>query len=153
MIAECTSGAIPFRVFYCTDPTLTVVQILEGYGRRWAIEVCFRELKQLLGFADSSARKEEAVKRVAPFVGLTYTMLVLWFTLGAWRSKLACPPMRPWYRHKRGHSFADVLRTAQRVLATYRVFDPRSDINNLRKSPARTRWARVSRATRPRKAA
>ena len=60
MISECTSGAIPCRVFFCTDPTLTVVQILEGYGRRWAIEVCFRELKQLLGFADSSARKEES---------------------------------------------------------------------------------------------
>jgi hypothetical protein len=54
VITECKSGAIPFRVS-CTDPTLTVVQILEGYGRRWAIEVCFRELKQLLGFADSSA--------------------------------------------------------------------------------------------------
>ena len=49
------------------------MQILEGDGSRWAIWVCFRELKQLLGFADSSARKEEAVKRVA-FVGLTYTM-------------------------------------------------------------------------------
>ena len=67
------------------------MQILEGDGSRWAIWVCFRELKQLLGFADSSARKEEAVKRVAPFVGLTYTMLVLWFAMGAWRSEIARP--------------------------------------------------------------
>jgi hypothetical protein len=153
VITECTSGAIPYRVFFCTDPTLTVVQILEGYGRRWAIEVCFRELKQLLGFADSSARKEEAVKRVAPFVGLTYTMLVLWFAMGAWHSPLACPPVRPWYRHKRGHSFADVLRAAQRALATHRVLDPRRNIHNLRQSRARTHQASVSPFARPRRAA
>ena len=153
VITECTSGAIPYRIFFCTDPTLTVVQILEGYGRRWAIEVCFRELKQLLGFADSSARKEEAVKRVAPFVGLTYTMLVLWFAMGAWHSPLACPPVRPWYRHKRGHSFADVLRAAQRALATHRVLDPRRNIHNLRQSRARTHQASVSPFTRPRRAA
>ena len=153
VITECTTGAIPFRVFFCTDSTLTAVQILEGYGQRWAIEVCFRELKQLLGFADSSARKKEAVQRVAPFVGLTYTMLVLWFTFGAWRSKLASPPVRPWYPHKRGLSFADVLRTAQRALAAYEVLDPRRDINNLRKSPTHARRVYISRVARPRRAA
>ena len=153
VIAECTTGAIPFRVFFCTDHMLTVVQILEGYGQRWAIEVCFRELKQLLGFADSSARKEKAVKRVAPFVGLTYTILVLWLMRGAWRSKLACPPVRPWYSHKRGHSFADVLRAAQRALMTYRVLDPRRNINDLHKSHGRTRRACVSPSTRLRRAA
>ena len=153
VITQCSGGAIPYRVFFCTDPTLTVVQILEGYGRRWAIEVCFRELKQLLGFADSSARKEEAVKRVAPFVGLTYTLLVLWFATGAWRSEIARPPVRPWYRHKRGHSFADVLRAAQRALATYRVLDPRRDIHDLRESRPHMRRASVSPLTRPRRAA
>jgi hypothetical protein len=153
VITECTGGTIPYRVFFCTDPALTVVQILEGYGRRWAIEVCFRELKQLLGFADSSARKEEAVRRVAPFVGLTYTTLVVWFAKGAWRCELARPPVRPWYRHKRGHSFADVLRTAQRALATYRVLDPRRDINDLRESRAGVRLASLSPLRRARKAA
>jgi hypothetical protein len=54
-----------------------VRQILEGYASRWAIEVCFRDLKQLLGFADSSARKRAAVERVAPFVGFSYTVLTL----------------------------------------------------------------------------
>jgi hypothetical protein len=103
----------PLPRLLLTDPTLTAAQILVGYGRRWAIKVSFRESKRLLGFADSSARKEEAVKRVAPFVGLTYTMLVLWFAAGAWRSDLARPSVRPSFRRKRGNSFADVLRAAR----------------------------------------
>jgi hypothetical protein len=126
-------GSIGFRVFFSTDPNLSVREILEGYARRWAIEVCFRDLKQLLGFADSSARKKAAVERVAPFVGLNYTVLVLWFAQGAYRSALATPPLRPWYKHKRGMSFADILRTAQRVLATVDVLDLASEFDNLRK--------------------
>src|SRR3972149_6502949 len=82
----------------------------------WAIEVCFKDLKQQLGFADSSARKQAAVERTAPFVGYTYVVLVLWFADGIWQTALAAPPLRPWYAHKRQASFADVLRAAQRVL-------------------------------------
>src|SRR5258708_11720241 len=63
----------------------------------------------LLGFADSQARKAAAVLRVAPLVGLLYSTLVVWFIEGAYASPLAAPPLRPWYPHKRGLSFADVL--------------------------------------------
>jgi hypothetical protein len=106
---------------------------LETYAGRWEREACFRNLKQLLGFADSSARKKAAVERTAPFVGLVYSTLILWFAAGAHRSPLAAPSLRPWYPHKRGFSFADVLRTAQRALGSIDVLDPRSSINNLRK--------------------
>ena len=84
-------------------PTLrsTCAPSLETYAGRWGIEVFFREAKQLLGFADSPARKEAAVLRVAPFVGLLYSTLVVWFAEGASTSTLAAPPVRPWYPHKR----------------------------------------------------
>lgn len=85
-----------------------------SYGHRWNIEVTFRELKQELGFADSSARKPMAVLRTAPFVGLVYSALVLWFLDR--RSGKAELPARPWYRQKQGVSFADILRAAQRSL-------------------------------------
>ena len=38
--------------------------------------------------------------RVAPFVGLLYTALVVWFLEGASHSQFATPPLRPWYKHK-----------------------------------------------------
>ena len=129
VIVQTEQGSLKFRVFFSTDSTHSVLQIIEGYAGRWAIEVCFRDIKQLLGFADSSARKQNAVERVAPFVGFMYTLLVLWFATGAYQAPFAAPPVRPWYRHKDGLSFADILRAAQRVLATFDVLDPDNVFN------------------------
>jgi SRSO17 transposase len=134
VVVKVETGAIGLRVFFSTNPALTVPQILEAYAGRWEIEVCFRNLKQMMGFADSSARKKEAVERTAPFVAFSYTVLVLWFAQRAHATILAAPPLRPWYRHKQGFSFADVLRTAQRVLAPLDVLDPANSLANLRKS-------------------
>ena len=139
VVVKVERGVIPFRVFFSMDPALSVQQILEGYAGRWSIEACFKDLKQHLGFADSSARKQEAVERTAPFVGFIYTMLVVWFAEHAHRRPIATPPLRPWYTHKRGLSFADVLRTAQRVLAPLDVLDPRCGPDNLHQSPSPTR--------------
>ena len=97
--------------------------------------MCFRDLKQLLGFADSSARTQNAVERTAPFVGYCYTLLVLWFVESAYPSNATVIPTRPWYTHKRGVSFADILRTAQRVLASADILDPAWKLDNLQKSP------------------
>jgi hypothetical protein len=110
---------------------MSVESILTGYSGRWSIEVCFRELKQFFRFADSSARKKEAVQRTAPFVGLTYTLLVLWFIEYIYDNQVVVIPIRPWYRHKRGYSFEDILRTARRILVPVDVFDLRNTIANL----------------------
>ena len=105
------------------------------YG--WWIEVFFRDAKQLLGFADSPVCTANAVLRVAPFVGLLYSILVLWFAEGASTSPLAAPPLRPWYRHKRGLCFADILRTAQRACHDFDVLVSAPDFNNLPKRSVR----------------
>lgn len=116
VVVKTEGGAVPFRVFFCTDVTRSVEAILLGYSCRWSIEVLFRDLKQLFGFADSPARSAKAVLRTAPFVGLVYSVLVVWFAEGVATSPLGTPPERPWYPHKRGLCFADVLRAAQRAL-------------------------------------
>lgn len=150
VVVRVDDGRIRFRVFFSTNTEMNVSQILETYAGRWGIEVCFRDLKQLLGFADSSARKREAVERTAPFVGYIYTLLVIWFLEGAHHASIAVPPIRPWYRHKRGFCFADILRAAQRVLVPLDVLDPTHSLDNLQKlSPRRERAAR----TAPREAA
>jgi hypothetical protein len=149
LVVKVSSGAISCRVFFCTDASRSVREILEGYAGRWAIEVCFRDLKQDLGFAESSARKRAAVERVAPFVGLIYTLLVAWFTEHAYTHSLATPPIRPWYPHKQGFAFADVLRTAQRVLAPLDVLDPSRSVDNLHRSKPRAGSSPGLRGTHP----
>jgi DDE superfamily endonuclease/Archaeal putative transposase ISC1217 len=136
IIVHVERGSIGVRVFFSTDSKMSPTAILRGYANRWSIEVCFRDLKQLLGFADSSARTQNAVERTAPFVGYCYTLLVLWFVQSAYPSKAAVIPTRPWYPHKRGISFADILRTAQRLLPSADILDPCWNLDNLRKSPA-----------------
>lgn len=125
VVVRCERGTIPFRVYFCTDVTCSVEQIIESYAQRWSIETCFRNLKQLFGFADSSARTEAAVCRTAPFVGLLYSALVLWFTLHVYDAKRATSalPHRPWYRRKTDISFDDILRAAQAQLTANGIPD------------------------------
>jgi hypothetical protein len=112
-------------------------QILENYAGRWAIEVCFRVPKQLFGFADSSARKRAAVERTSPFVGLSYSMIMLWCALHPITLRYAVPPYRPWYTHKQGLCFADLLRAAQRVLSAHDTLDLANNSDNLRNRETR----------------
>ena len=149
VVVRVDTGTLGLRVFFCTDLAVSIPAILEGYAGRWSIEVCFRELKQHLGFADSSARKREAVLRTAPFVALAYSAIVLW----AMRSKeailLAAPPLRPWYPHKKGLSFADLLRAARRATALISIRRLGPDCDNLRnrRSAARAHSQQALRLT------
>ncbi len=131
VVVATLSGNVPYRVFFSFDATLEVRQILETYAQRWGVEVFFRDAKQLLGFADSQARKEAAVLRVAPLVGLLYSALVLWFADQVHASAIALPPVRPWYPHKNGLCFSDILRAARRTLDGVDVLVPLSDFENL----------------------
>lgn len=150
VVVRVVGGHVPIRVFLCSDPTQPVRTILETYAGRWAIEVLFRDLKQQLGFADSSARKQAAVERTAPFVGYIYSVLVLWFADSACKDPVATPPIRPWYTHKRGFSFADVLRAAQRTLAPLDVLDPARGLDDLHEaSPADASSGAARRAHAP----
>jgi hypothetical protein len=156
VVVRVDDGDIDIRVFVCTDPAHSVVSILETYAERWALEVAFRDLKQHLGFADSSARKRNTVERMAPFVGYTYCVIVLWFADGAWSSDVAVPPIRPWYRTKRGHSFADILRAAQRALDGLDVLDPGRSLDKLPETagrPTSPERHRRSNATQPQREA
>jgi hypothetical protein len=129
------------------------VDILQGYAKRWSLECAFFDLKQWFGFADSSARSQRAVERTAPFVGLMFTALVLWFGQSAWTA--AVIPNRPWYRHKKNLSFADILRTAQATLRPYaEILASTCDDGNLHEKPGVTldQDARGARVAEPRAA-
>lgn len=115
VVVRCDEGTIPYRVFFCTEPSWNVGVILETYACRWAQEVWFRDAKQYFGLADSPALCERAVRRVVPLIGLLSSLLVVWFA-EVHTSPVVQVPVRPWYRHKKGLCFADLLRAARRTL-------------------------------------
>jgi len=135
VVVRVETGRIGLRVFFCTDPTVPIRALLEGYASRWTIEVGFRNLKQLFGFAHSSAHTRAAVERTAPFIGCMYSLLIVWFAAHVRDITSATLPMRPWYSHKQGLAFADILRAAQRVLAPVVVLDLVKQYEDLRKTP------------------
>jgi hypothetical protein len=131
VVTQTAGGDIPFRVFFSTDPTVSVEYLLQRYASRWSIEVTFYDMKQFLGFADSQAWSRIAVERTAPFVAYLYTIIVIWYADSVPGSQLDFFPVRPWYRHKKAPSFADMLGAAQRAALQSGVFDPASNSNNL----------------------
>jgi hypothetical protein len=139
VITRCWTGNIPWRVYFCTDPNVSVRELLEGYCRRWSIEVAFRELKQQFGFADSCARSKNAVLRTAPFIAMLYTTLVIWFLEVGHKTALGTPPTRPWYPHKQQMCFNDILRAARRALAESDVLVPSLDFDKLKNPSAHRR--------------
>lgn len=61
----------------CTDPTLTLEEIVQWYVWRWDIEVNHRDEKQLIGVGEAQVRSEKAVERVPAFAVASYSMLLV----------------------------------------------------------------------------
>lgn len=136
VIVRTPRGKVPFRVYFSTDAARAPADVIADYYGRWAIEVLFRDLKQMLGFSSSRARTREAVLRTTPWVGLNYALLVIWYVARGTRGLTF--PLRPWYP-KKLVCFQDVLRLARGELDAVDWRDPRRALGNLRREPARPR--------------
>ena len=108
-----TTGKRPDQMFYCTNLDWSVRQILSAYSHRWAIECTFENCKQFLGLEDPANRVRLAVRRTAPMAFFLYSMVMVWFHQVG--HALVTFPVRPWYRHKKEPSFADMLTTLRQA--------------------------------------
>jgi hypothetical protein len=120
-------------VFVCTDVTQTAKAIIEGFSKRWSLEVTFHETKGKLGFEDPQNRAEQAVERTAPLSFVAYSLTVLWYVLYGQHSKAAQGTTLPWYTQKEAVTFSDMLATLRRASWRARLFDPDASVSDLRK--------------------
>lgn len=112
VLSQDTVGGRPTRIFYSTDVSLSIRQILSIFSCRWAIEVTHYDCKQHLGMEDPANRTPQAVARTAPMSMFLYSLTIVWFaTKGHADLKF---PVRPWYIRKSEPSFADMLTTLRR---------------------------------------
>jgi hypothetical protein len=116
---EPLSGGRGVQAFYSTCWQATAVEVLTWYARRWSIEQTFRGSKSHLGFEEPQGWSRKAVERTAPLGMLLYSLTVLWFAEAGHRHY--SPRWRPWYIHKRGPSFADILATLRRQIIRQQV--------------------------------
>jgi DDE superfamily endonuclease len=105
------SGHRRAAAFCGTDLGVSVAFILETSAKRWSLEVTFWLLKGWLGFEEPQHQTATAVRRTAPFAGLVFALIVLWYAAELRAGRAATWLARPWYRRKVAPSFADVLTT------------------------------------------
>ena len=114
------------EAFFCTDLTVDHAFILEGYARRWTIEVAFHDQKQFLGFEDPQNQTATAVARTAPMAALAYDLVLLWYAARVQQGRASDWLRRPWYRSKSTPSFLDMLTAVRQESWQLYFADPPS---------------------------
>jgi hypothetical protein len=114
------------EAFFCTDLAVDYAFILEGYARRWTIEVAFYNQKQFLGFADPQNQQATAVARTAPMAALVHDLVLLWYAARVQQGRSSDWPVRPWYRSKATPSFLDMLTAVRQDSWRLHFSDPPS---------------------------
>jgi hypothetical protein len=131
--------------FFSTDLTLKPPQILETFALRWPLEVCFRDVKQFLGFEDPQNRVSRATQRTAPLVFYIYDLVLLWHAQSGnlFTSKSAIE--RPWYNRKATVSFEDILRNLRQATWQEKIFsDPRLDAHTRKILQPLAEWVKAA---------
>jgi len=130
--------------FFSTDLTLAPTQILEIFARRWPLEVCFRDVKQFLGFEDPQNRVAKATTRTAPLIFFIYDLVLLWHAQCGHRQAAHSALDRPWYSQKASVSFEDILRTLRYATWQERIFDdPALDAHTRKILQPFVEWAKA----------
>ena len=127
------SGRRRDEAFFCTDLSSGAADILEGYARRWTLEVSFHDQKQFLGFEDPQNQAARAVARTAPLAGIAYDLVLLWYADRAERGLAPGWPVRPWYRAKTAPSFLDILAAVRQDARPLAIPAPPSPPRRLNK--------------------
>lgn len=109
-------------VLISSDPEIAAERIVELYAKRWAIEVAFRDAKQLGGLGEAENRTRRAVERTAPFAFLCLTLAIVWYALCGHAPGDVSERRRrsPWYRTKRQPSVEDMLVKLRRTIIAAR---------------------------------
>src|SRR3954447_7332311 len=118
------SGRRRDEAFFCTDLSVDHAFILEGYARRWTIEVAFHDQKQVLGFEDPQNQTADAVSRTAPLAAIVYDLVLLWYAARLQQGLAAGWTSRPWYRSKTFPSFLDMLTAVRHESWRRHISDP-----------------------------
>jgi hypothetical protein len=101
--------------FFCSDPAMTALRIIELYARRWNIEVTFEESRALLGLETTRHWCRQSVLRVTPILlGLFTAVVLIWEKLPKARRRILSSTT-PCYK-KKSPTFADVLAAVRREL-------------------------------------
>ena len=75
------SGQWRDEALVATDPTVSAEFVIQGYCRRWSVELAFFDSKQHLGLHDPQVWSERSVERAHPMAWFLASLTILWYCL------------------------------------------------------------------------
>ena len=91
-----------------TDPKVSAAFVIQGYCRRWSIELTFFDSKQYLGLHDPRVWSQRSVERAHPMAWFVGTLTILWYTVSG-QAGAQVERERSWYKQKVRPTFSDML--------------------------------------------
>ncbi|HKP51367.1 MAG TPA: transposase [Chloroflexia bacterium] len=109
-----TDGKLEPRAYLCTDQSLTAVEVVSSFIKRWTIEVTFEESRAHLGVETQRQWSDLAIERSTPCLLGMFSLVAL---LGAALHPDGKVPVQrtAWYDKKEA-TFSDVLAQVRRHL-------------------------------------
>lgn len=119
VIVRDPEGHEPDDYFFSTDVTMTPAQVVSIYAGRWSIEICYREVKQVVRGQEPQSWAAEGPERAAGLSFWLYSAVWLWYLRECGdrpRFKVT-----PWFTSKTTPSFTDALAELRRTLWRQRI--------------------------------
>jgi len=112
VLVRATDNSFKPAAFFCSDPGIAPLSILNWFVSRWNIEVTFEELRAHLGFETQRQWSERAIERTTPCLFGIFSLIVI-------SAKTLYPQSLPirqaeWYK-KDEATFSDVLAVVRRT--------------------------------------
>jgi hypothetical protein len=126
-------GKFKTQAVLCTDLTLSPLQILLWFIRRWQVEVTFHEVRTHLGVETQRQWSDQAITRTTPALLGLFSLITLLAHQSARRKKL---PIRQtaWYS-KSTPTFSDALAIVRQQIWHAHHFSISSPQGDIRKIP------------------
>jgi hypothetical protein len=104
-----------------TDPTASAAFVIQGYCRRWSVELAFFDSKQHLGLHDPQVRSERSVERAHPMAWFVESLAILWYCVEGHQGSHV-ERDRPWYTTKVTPTLTDMLGALRLQMWEHEIF-------------------------------
>lgn len=121
LIVRDPSGRQTDDYMFCTDATVSEVEIIERFAARWPIEESIHDAKQLGGFEQVQGWCPKTVVRQAPVAMIVQTLVKAWYLTYGIKARSAQPKGTDWSASKEHPSYLDMLATLRKALWAERI--------------------------------
>src|SRR5947209_111330 len=115
------SGQWRDEALVATNPTVSAEFVIQGYCRRWSVELAFFDSKQHLGLHDPQVWSVRSVERAHPMAWFVASLTILWYCLEGHKGSHVHRD-RPWYKSKITPTFTDMLGALRLQMWEHEIF-------------------------------